>query len=195
MSKNHITTFVDGNDGESIDIFQKLLTNRTIFLTTDIDSDVANIIKAQLLYLDSISNDDITIMIDSGGGDIYTSLGLIDIMDLCKSDIVTVNIGLAASMAAVILSCGTKGKRKSLMRSRTMVHQPLAWSGNEFRQATDIEIDAREINSLKEDLIEIFSERTGKSKLDVKTHMERDYWLNSKQALDYGIIDEIIKKK
>ncbi len=134
-------------------------------------------------------------MIDSGGGDIYTSLGLIDIMDLCKSDIVTVNIGLAASMAAVILSCGTKGKRKSLMRSRTMVHQPLGYSGGEFRQATDIEIDAREINSLKEDLIEIFSERTGKTKADVKNHMERDYWLNAKQALDYGIIDEIIKKK
>lgn len=182
-------------EGEQIDIFSKLIEKRTIFLNTEIDTDSASIIKAQLLYLDSISHDDITIMIDSPGGDIYTGLGIIDTIEWIKSDVSTVNIGLAASMAALILASGTKGKRKSLKRSRVMVHQPLGWSGDSLRQATDIEIDAKEILSLKNELIQILADKTSRGKDVIKRDLERDYWLTSKDAIEYGIIDKILDRK
>lgn len=182
-------------DGEPVDIFSKLIESRTIFLNTEIDSYSANIIKAQLLYLDSISHDDITLLIDSGGGDIYTGLGIIDTMEWIKSDVSTINVGLAASMAALILACGAKGKRKSFKRSRVMIHQPISYSGDSFRQATDIEIDAKEIVSLKKELVQILVDTTKKSKDEIKADLERDYWLTSEDAINYGIIDKILTKK
>jgi ATP-dependent Clp protease, protease subunit len=180
--------------GLPVDIFQKLLEERIIFLDDDIDSDLSNMIKAQLLYLDSESHEDISLYIDSGGGSIYTGLGLLDIMDYIKSDICTVNIGLAASMAAVILCSGEKGKRKSLKRSRTMIHQPLSF-GSWVQQASEVEIEAKEMNYLKKELYEIISEKTGQPYDQVYKDGDRDYWMSAKDALNYGLIDKIIKKK
>jgi ATP-dependent Clp protease protease subunit len=139
------------------------------------------------------SDKDIKIYIDSGGGSVYSGLGLLDVMDFVKPDISTVNTGLAASMAAVILCSGTKGKRKALRRSRTMIHQPSTYSG--YSQATDIEIEAKEINSIKRELYEIISENTGQTYDKVYKDSERDYWLNSNEAKKYGLIDEIIQKR
>ena len=187
-SHNRTDVFIDGDE---ISIYSKMLDKRIIFIDDELLPEFCNLIKAQLLYLDSISNDDITLMIDSPGGDIYTSLGLIDTMDMVKSDIITINIGLCASMAAIILSCGTKGKRKSLKRSRVMIHQPLT-SIEGYKQATDIEIESKEMNSLKKELYEILSERTGQTYKKVKKNSERDYYLTTKKALKYGIIDIIL---
>lgn len=175
-------------------IFQKLLDERIIFLTDEIDSDITNIIKAQLLYLDSESNDDISIYIDSPGGSIYSGLGLLDVMEYINSDIVTVNTGLAASMAAVILCSGTKGKRKALKRSRTMIHQPLSYGGW-LEQASDMEIKTKEVISLKKELYKIISDNTGKAYKEIEKDSDRDYWMTSKEAKRYGIIDHIISKK
>lgn len=180
--------------GLPVDIFSKLLDERIIFLSTEIDSDVCNIIKAQLLYLDSDSSEDISIYIDSPGGSVYSGLGLLDVMDFVKSDISTVNTGLAASMAAVILCSGKNGKRKSLKRSRTMIHQPLGYGGW-VQQASDMEIEAKEINSLKKELYEIISEKTGQNYDRVYKDGDRDYWMTANEAKKYGMIDEIIIKK
>ena len=137
-TQNNNTPYLLESNGMSVDIFSKLLEDRIIFLSTDVDDYVCNIIKAQLLYLEMESDKDIKIYIDSGGGSVYSGLGLLDVMDFVKPDIITVNTGLAASMAAVILCSGTKGKRKALRRSRTMIHQPLGYTG--YAQATDMEI-------------------------------------------------------
>lgn len=182
------------SNGLPIDIFSKLLDDRIIFLSDEIDSDVCNMIKAQLLYLDSESNDDISIYIDSPGGSVYSGLGLLDIMDYVNSDIVTVNVGLAASMAAVVLCSGTKGKRKSLKRSRTMIHQPLTYGGW-MQQASDVEIEAKEMNHLKKELYKIISKRTGQPYEKVNKDGDRDYWMSSKDAIKYGMIDEIVTKR
>lgn len=180
--------------GMPMDIFQRLLDDRIIFLNDEIDNDISNIIKAQLLYLDSESDEDISIYIDSPGGSVYSGLGLLDVMDYINSDIVTVNTGLAASMAAVVLCSGTKGKRKSLKRSRTMIHQPLGYGGW-VQQASDMEIEAKEINSLKKELYEIISDKTGQPYDKVYKDGDRDYWMGAKEALKYGMIDEIVKKR
>ena len=177
----------------SVDIFSKLLDDRIIFLSTDIDDYVCNIIKAQLLYLETESDEDIKIYIDSGGGSVYSGLGLLDVMDFIKPDIITVNTGLAASMAAVILCSGTKGKRKALKRSRTMIHQPLGYTG--YAQASDMEIEAKEINSLKKELYEIISENSGQTYDKVYKDSDRDYWMSAIEAKKYGMIDEIIQKR
>jgi ATP-dependent Clp protease protease subunit len=181
-------SYVEEN-GVVVDIYSKFLSKRVIYLQGEIDTEVSNMIKSQLLYLDSISNEDIKMYIDSGGGSVYTSLGIIDIMDTISCDVQTINIGLAASMAAVILSCGTKGKRKSLKRSRTMCHQPLGYTSG---QSSDMEIDVKQIIELKTELYEILSERTGKSFDEITKDSDRDYWMKSKEALNYGIIDEIL---
>ena len=164
------------------------------FLSDEVDSDVCNIIKAQLLYLDMESDDDISIYLDTPGGSVYSGLGLLDAMDYVKCDISTVNTGLAASMGAVILCSGTKGKRKALKRSRTMIHQPLTYGGW-MQQASDIEIDAREMNHLKKELYEIISDRTGQTYDRVYKDGDRDYWMSSTDAKKYGMIDEIITKR
>lgn len=144
-----------------------------------------------MMYLDSLSDDDISIYIDSPGGSVYSGLGLLDVMDFVNCDISTVNTGLAASMAAVILCSGKKGKRRALKRSRTMIHQPLGYGGW-VQQASDMEIEAKEINSLKKELYEIISDRTNQSYDRVYKDGDRDYWMTAQDAKKYGMIDEII---
>ena len=192
-TQNNNTPYLLESNGMSVDIFSKLLEDRIIFLSTEVDDYVCNIIKAQLLYLEMESDKDIKIYIDSGGGSVYSGLGLLDVMDFVKPDIITVNTGLAASMAAVILCSGTKGKRKALKRSRTMIHQPLGYTG--YAQATDMEIEAKEINSLKKELYEIISDTTGQVYDKVYKDSERDYWITASEAKKYGMIDEIIQKR
>lgn len=185
----------DANQGIMIDVFSKLIDERVIFLCTELNADVCNIIKAQLLYLEQLDNQkDIKIYIDSPGGSVYSGLGLLDTIEYIKPDVMTINTGLAASMAAVILCSGTVGKRKSLKRSRTMIHQPMAGFGG-YLQASDIEIDAKEINSLKRELHQIISDRTGQKYEKVEKDSDRDYWMNAEESLKYGMIDEIIKSK
>jgi len=184
----------DVSEGIMVDIFSKLLDCRIIFLSTEMESDICNIVKAQLLYLEQLDSEkDIKIYIDSPGGCVYSGLGLLDTMEYIKPEIVTINTGLAASMAAVLLCSGTKGKRKALKRSRTMIHQPLGYLG--FAQASDFEIDAKEINSLKKELYEIISERTGQEFNKVFKDSDRDYWMTSGEALKYGMIDEVVNRK
>lgn len=190
--KNSTPMLLEGN-GMPVDVFSKLLDDRIIFLSTEVDEYVTNIIKAQLLYLESESDDDISIYIDSPGGSVYTGLGLLDVMDFVKPDIVTINTGLAASMAAVILCSGAKGKRYALKRSRTMIHQPLGYGG--YQQASDMEIEAKEINSLKKELYEIISDKSGQTFDRVAKDSDRDYWMTAADAKKYGIIDEIILKR
>jgi ATP-dependent Clp protease protease subunit len=187
--KSNLTSF--DASGLPLDVFSKLLDERIIFLSTEVDSDVCNIIKAQMMYLDSLSDDDISIYIDSPGGSVYSGLGLLDVMDFVNCDISTVNTGLAASMAAVILCSGKKGKRRALKRSRTMIHQPLGYGGW-VQQASDMEIEAKEINSLKKELYEIISDRTNQSYDRVYKDGDRDYWMTAQDAKKYGMIDEII---
>jgi len=185
--------FDDGFSTSMFDVFSKLLNERIIFLNTDLETGVCNLIKAQLLYLESTSDEEISIYIDSPGGSVYSGLGLLDVMEYISNDIETVNTGLAASMAAVILCSGTPGKRKALKRSRTMIHQPLGYGG--WGQASDMEIEAREINDLKKELYEIISEKTGQKYDKVYKDGDRDYWMSAKIAKDYGMIDQIITKR
>lgn len=192
IDKKNTTTNILSNDIH-IDVFSKLLDDRIIFLSTEIDDYVCNIIKAQLIYLETEGDDDISLYIDSPGGSIYSGLGLLDVMDFIKPDISTVNTGLAASMGAILLCSGTKGKRKALKRSRTMIHQPLG--GGWMQQASDIEIEAKEINNLKKELYEIISEQTGQTYDKVNRDSDRDYWMTSTEAKRYGMVDEIIKKR
>jgi ATP-dependent Clp protease protease subunit len=193
LNKKNMTTQLIESNGLSVDIFSKLLDDRIIFLADEIDFDICNIIKAQLLYLESESDEDIKIYIDSPGGSVYSGLGLLDVMDYITPDIVTINTGLAASMAAVILCSGTKGKRRALKRSRTMIHQPLGYGG--YQQASDMEIEAKEINSLKKELYEIISDRSGQSYDRVSKDSDRDYWMTATDAKKYGMIDEVVTKR
>lgn len=178
---------------EGVDVFSKLFSNRILLLNTEVDDYICELLKAQMLYLEMESDEDITLHINSGGGSVYSGLGLLDVMDYITPDIVTINTGLAASMAAVILCSGAKDKRKSLRRSRTMIHQPLSYSG--YAQASDLEIEAKEINSLKKELYEIISERTGQTYEKVHKDSDRDYWMTAYDAKKYGMIDEIITKR
>jgi ATP-dependent Clp protease protease subunit len=191
--RNNTTQLIESN-GMSVDIFSKLLDDRIIFLCTEIDSDICNIIKAQLMYLETQNDDDIKIYIDSPGGSVYSGLGLLDVMDYVSPDIITVNTGLAASMAAVILCSGSKGKRRALRRSRTMIHQPMSY-GRYVQQASDMEIEAKEMNSIKKELYEIISERTGQNYDRVHKDGDRDYWMSAQDAKKYGMIDDIIIKR
>ena len=178
----------------NFDVFNHLLEDRIIFLWGEIDDYISELIKANLLYLDSINSDDISIYINSGGGSVYSGLGILDVMDFIESDISTVNTGLAASMASIILCSGSKGKRKALKRSRTMIHQPMSgYSG--WAQASDLEIEAKEINHLKKELYEIISDKTNQNYEKVYKDGDRDYWMSSKDALKYGMIDKIVEKK
>lgn len=189
------TAIVDNKmDGMVVDVFTKLLQDRIIFLNGEIYDEMIDVIKAQVLYLEQIDKEkDIKLYINSGGGSIYDGLGLIDTLEYVNNDIVTVNTGIAASMAAVILCCGTEGKRKSLKRARTMIHQPLGYLG--YAQAADIEIEAKHISSLKKELFEIIAERSGQTIDKVSIDSDRDYWMTAKEALSYGMIDEILTKK
>jgi ATP-dependent Clp protease protease subunit len=191
ISKN---SFFGSEPTPNHEISSKLLEERIIFLTGELDDYLCNSIKSQLLYLEQVSpREDIKIYIDSPGGSVYSGLGLLDTMEYISCDIQTINTGLAASMAAIILCSGTPGKRKSLKRSRCMIHQPLGYTG--YAQASDIEIDAREINSLKRELYEIIAEKTGQKFDKVHKDGDRDYWMSSLEAKNYGMIDEILTKR
>lgn len=179
--------FVNDGSGLITDIYSELFKDRVIFLTTDVNDESANLIKAQLLYLDQISNEPIKLYIDSPGGDVYTGMGVIDVMNFVKSPIETVNIGLAASMAAVILCSGDV--RKALKHSRVLLHQPM---GGVVGQATEIENASTEIKKLKKLLYKIISQKTGNSISKIEKNADRDYWMSAKEALKYNIIDEII---
>lgn len=191
----NISPYIVSSENQSlIDIHSKLLEDRIIFLSGVVDDYLCDILKMQILYLEQIDNkSDIYMYINSPGGDVYSGLGLLDTMEYVSNDICTINTGLAASMAAVILSSGAKGKRKSLKRSRTMIHQPSGYLG--YSQASDIEIEAKEINSLKKELYEILSINTGQEYEKVVRDGDRDYWMNAKDAKKYGIIDEVLIKR
>ncbi len=181
------------NLGErSYDIYSRLLKDRIIILNGEIDDNTSNIIVAQLLYLDSLNNEDISIYINSPGGSITSGMAIYDTMNYIKSDVSTICIGISASMAAFILACGTRGKRYILPNSEVMIHQPL---GGAQGQATDIKIAADRIIRLKERLNTILAKKTGKSLKQIANDTERDNFMTSNEALNYGIVDKIIEKK
>lgn len=176
-----------------MDVFSRLMMDRIIFLGTQINSDVANIIQAQLLFLDSADpGKDISIYINSPGGSVYDGLGIYDTMQFITSDVGTICTGMAASMAAVLLVAGEKGKRSALKHSRVMIHQPM---GGVQGQASDIEITAREIIKIKHELYTIISDHSGKPIEQVEKDSDRDYWMNSQEALEYGMIDRILQRE
>ena len=176
-----------------MDVFSRLMMDRIIFLGTAIDDYVANIIQAQLLFLESVDNSkDISIYINSPGGSVYAGLGMYDTMQFIKPDVATICTGMAASMGAVLMCAGEKGKRSALPHSRVMIHQPL---GGAQGQASDIEITAREIMKLKDELYQIISKHSGQTMEKVHADSDRDYWMKAEEAKAYGMIDEILVRK
>lgn len=173
-----------------MDVFSRLMMDRIIFLGTQIDDYTANVIQAQLLYLDSAEpGKDVSIYINSPGGSVYAGLGIYDTMQYIQSDVSTVCTGMAASMAAVLLVAGEKEKRFALKHSRVMIHQPM---GGAQGQASDIEITAREIQKLKKELYTIIADHSGQPFDKVWGDSDRDYWMTSQEALDYGMIDKVL---
>lgn len=180
---------VDSKKETVYDIYSKLLKERIIFIEGEINDEKANLVVSELLYLDSISNDDINIYINSPGGSITAGMAIYDTMNYIKSDCVTIGIGLCASMAAFLLSSGTRGKRCSLSNTEIMIHEPL---GGVNGQATEIKIVAERILKIKKKLNVILSRNTKKSLSKIEKDVERDYYMDSNEALKYGIIDKII---
>lgn len=180
------------NGERSYDIFSRLLKDRIIFLSGEINDDVANTIVSELLYLDSISHDDISLYINSPGGSITSGMAIYDTMNLIKSDVSTICVGMSASMAAFLLSCGTKGKRYILPNAEVMIHQPL---GGASGQATEIKIAAERILKLRTKLNTILAKNTNQPLEKVEEDTERDYFLSSEEAKKYGLVDKIITKK
>lgn len=175
-----------------MDVFSRLMMDRIIFLGTQIDDYAANVIQAQLLFLDSSEpGKDISIYINSPGGAVYAGYGIYDTMQFIGCKISTICTGIAASMASVLLVAGTKGKRYGLEHSRVMLHQPL---GGAHGQASDTEIAAREILKVKKELYTTISKHSGKSYEEVERDCDRDHWMSASEALDYGIIDDIYQK-
>ncbi len=174
----------------SMDVFSRLMMDRIIFLGTQVDDYSANVIQAQLLYLDSADpGKDVSIYINSPGGSVYAGLGIYDTMQYISSDVATICTGMAASMAAVLLVAGQQGKRFALKHSRVMIHQPM---GGAQGQASDIEITAREILKLKHELYTIIANHSGQTLEKVERDSDRDYWMTSQEALDYGMIDKVL---
>ena len=177
----------------SMDVFSRLMMDRIIFLGTEINDDVANIVQAQLLYLESVdSSKDISIYLNSPGGSVYAGLGIYDTMQYISSDVATICTGLAASMAAVLLVAGAQGKRSALPHSRIMIHQPM---GGAQGQASDIEITAREIQKLKKELFDIIARHSGQPFDKVAADSDRDYWMIAEEAKSYGMIDEVLSRE
>lgn len=177
----------------AIDVFSRLIADRIIFLGTGIDDDVSNIINAQLLYLNSVdSQTDIKLFINSGGGSIISGLAIYDTMNFVEPDVATYCLGLSASMAAVLLSSGTKGKRYSLPNSMVMIHQ--ASTASDYCQNTDFQIKAKLIDQLETKLFNIMADNTGKPFEQIKVDCNRDNWLMADDAKEYGLIDNIISK-
>ncbi len=175
-----------------MDVFSRLMMDRIIFLGTQIDDYTANVIQAQLLFLDSSDpGKDISIYLNSPGGSVYAGLGIYDTMQFISSSVSTICTGMAASMAAVLLVAGEKGKRSALKHSRVMIHQPM---GGAQGQASDIEITAREIQKLKKELYTIIAEHSGNDYEKIYADSDRDYWMTSQEAKEYGMIDEVLSK-
>ncbi|MCM1029353.1 MAG: ATP-dependent Clp endopeptidase proteolytic subunit ClpP [Pseudoflavonifractor sp.] len=173
-----------------MDVFSRLMMDRIIFLGTEVNDYTANVIQAQLLYLDSADpGKDVSIYINSPGGSVYAGLGIYDTMQYIQSDVATICTGIAASMAAVLLVAGQKGKRFALRHSRVMIHQPM---GGAQGQASDIEITAREIQKLKKELYNIIAEHSGQPFEKVERDSDRDYWMTADEAKDYGMIDQVL---
>ena len=191
---NLIPTVIEkSNYGErAYDIYSRLLKDRIIILSGEIDDNLANSVIAQLLYLDGISHDDINIYINSPGGSITAGMAIYDTINFIKSDVSTICVGMAASMGAFLLASGKLGKRYSLENAEVMIHQPL---GGAQGQATEIKIAAERIIKLKKRLNKILADKTGKSIKRIEKDTERDYFMDSNEALEYGIIDEILKEK
>ncbi len=176
-----------------MDVFSRLMMDRIIFMGTQVNDQVANIIQAQLLFLESTdASKDIQIYINSPGGGVYAGLGIYDTMQFIKPDVATICTGMAASMGAVLLCAGAKGKRSALPHSRVMIHQPM---GGAQGQASDIEITAREILILKEELYHIIAKHSGQTYDKVYEDSDRDYWMKAEKALEYGMIDEILTRE
>ncbi len=176
-----------------MDVFSRLMMDRIIFLGTAIDDYVANIIQAQLLFLESTDpKRDIQIYLNSPGGSVYAGLGIYDTMQFIQPDVATICTGMAASMAAVLLCAGAPNKRSALVHSRVMIHQPM---GGVEGQATEIEITAREIQKLKKELYEIISNHSGQPYDKVWADSDRDHWMTAAEAKEYGMIDEVLIKK
>lgn len=176
-----------------LDVFSRLMADRIIFLGTDVNDYSANVIQAQMLYLDSVDpGKEISMYINSPGGSVYAGLGIYDTMQLIKSPVATICTGMAASMAAVLLVAGEEGRRSALPHSRVMIHQPM---GGADGQASDIEITAREIQKLKKELYTIISDHSHTEYDKVWADSDRDYWMTAQEAKDYGMIDGILTKK
>ena len=176
-----------------MDVFSRLMMDRIIFLGTEVDDYSANVIQAQLLYLDSSDpGKDISIYLNTPGGSVYAGLGIYDTMQFVSSDVATICTGLAASMGAVLLAAGAPGKRSALKHSRVMIHQPM---GGARGQASDIEITAREIQKLKKELYTILAEHSGNPFERIEQDSDRDHWMTAEEAKAYGMIDEVLFKQ
>lgn len=193
--KNYLvpTVVEETSRGErAYDIYSRLLNDRIVFLGDQVTPETANIVVAQLLFLaNEDPKRDIKLYINSPGGSVYDGLAIIDTMNYIQPDVQTIGIGLQASMGAMLLACGTKGKRYLLPNSRVMIHQPSSGTNG---KVTDQEITLHESITVKKKLIEIFAERTGKSIKQVEKDMDRDNWMSAQEALAYGIVDEIVEK-
>lgn len=177
----------------TMDIFSRLMYDRIIFLGTGIDDDVANIVTSQIMYLNSIDNEsDIKLFINSPGGSVIDGLAIYDIMNWVEPDVATYSMGMSASMGSILLSSGAKGKRFSLPHSKIMIHQVSGYAGG---QCSDIRIWTEEIKKHQNELYKILSENTGKSIEQIEIDADRDHWFTAQEALEYGLIDEIITKK
>ena len=176
-----------------MDVFSRLMMDRIIFLGTEVNDYTANVIQAQLLYLDSVDSDrDISIYLNTPGGSVYAGLGIYDTMQFVRSRVATICTGMAASMGAVLLVAGEKGMRAALPHSRVMIHQPL---GGIQGQASDIEITAREILKLKDELYQIISDHSGQTVEKIRQDADRDYWMTAEEALQYGMIDKVYRRE
>lgn len=177
----------------AIDVFTRLISDRIIFLGMGVDSQIANIITAQLLFLESSDpKKDIIMYVNSPGGSVYDGLGIYDTMQYVNPEVATICTGMAASMAAVLMSAGTKGKRAALPHSRIMIHQP---SGGMQGQSRDMEITIRQMQELRKDLYEILSQHTGQKFEKIEKDSDRDYWMRASEAKEYGLIDEVLERK
>lgn len=176
-----------------MDVFSRLMMDRIIFFGTEVTSETCNIVNAQLLFLDSVDPEkDISLYINSPGGEVYAGLGVVDTINTISSSVSTICTGMAASMGAVLLVSGEKGKRSALPHSRVMIHQPL---GGTRGQASDIEIEAREISKLKDELYQIIADGSGQPFDKIWKDADRDYWMTAQEALEYGMIDKVLTKK
>lgn len=204
VSSMHLEHYVDGSltpyiieerqlNVAQMDVFSRLMMDRIIFLGTGINDQVANIVQAQLLFLESAdAKKDIQIYMNSPGGSVYAGLGIYDTMQVVSPDVATICTGMAASMGAVLLCAGAKGKRSALKHSRVMIHQPM---GGAQGQASDMEITLQEILKLKKELYEIIADHSGQAFDKVEHDSDRDYWMTSEQAKAYGMIDEVLISK